>query len=555
MAAKTYVIGVDFGTLSGRAVLVEADTGYIAGQREAPYPHGVITHLSDSQPLGDGWALQDPADYLWVLEDTIPTLLREAGVQGEQVAGLGCDVTSCTILPALSDGTPLCRLKEYQDHPHAYVKLWKHHSAQPQAQRIEQMISDTAPGLLDRYGGKVSSQWMLPKTLQILEEAPEVYDACDLLLEAVDWLSFQLTGVLRRNTCSAGFKNFWTPGSGYPSRNFLTGLDPRLEELVSQKLRGPMAAPWEAVGYLTSDWASRLGLSAKTVVAAGIIDAHAGVLGCGITEGNRLMMVLGTSSCHMLLSEKEVNVPGICGSCYESVLPGYYAYEAGQACVGDMLDWFIRNAVPAEYAGQARERGISLHQLLSDQAGRLAPGESGLLALDWWNGQRTPLVDDSLTGMILGMTIETTPAEQYRALLEGAAFGAKWILETFEAAGLSVEEIVSCGGIAHKNPLMMQIYADVLGLPIRVSGSLQCAALGASVLAATAAGLYQTPVDAVKALTVLGSTIYRPVPNHAACYQELYHCYRAIAAFFGSGSIMKELSALRRRTHQRKDVN
>ena len=553
MTAKTYVIGVDFGTLSGRTVLVEADTGCIAGQKEYSYLHGVMPRLPGGEPLGDGWALQDPADYMQVLEETIPDLLRETGVRGEQVAGLGCDVTSCTILPARSDGTPLCRLERFWEHPHAYVKLWKHHCAQPQARRIEQMAKAAEPSLLDRYGGKVSSQWMLPKVLQILEEAPEVYEACDLLLEAVDWLSFQLTGNLRRNTCCAGFKSFWTHGKGYPAQDFLIGLDSRLENLVSQKLRGVMAAPWEAVGTLTPYWAKRLGLSPRTVVASGIIYAHAGVLGCGITEGNRLMLVLGTSSCHVLLSEKEVMIPGICGSCYEGILPGYYAYEAGQACVGDMLEWFIRNNVPAAYAVQAREESVSLHQFLSRQAALLRPGESGLLALDWWNGQRTPLVNDLLTGAILGMTMETTPAEQYRALLEAAAFGAKWVLETFETAGLTVEEIVSCGGITHKNPLMMQIYADVLDRPIRVADSRQCTALGASILAAVATGLYEVPADAVKALTAPGTTVYLPCPAHAERYRELYRCHRALTAFFSKNSIMEELSALRRRARHEKE--
>ena len=306
MAANTYVIGVDFGTLSGRAVLVEADTGRIAGQKEHRYAHGVMTRLPGGEKLADGWALQDPADYLQVLEETIPPLLREAGISGEQVAGLGCDVTSCTILPTLSDGTPLCRLEEYRDHPHAYVKIWKHHSAHTQAQRIESWVTIAAPTLLERYGAKVSSQWMLPKVLQILEEAPEVYRDAELILEAVDWLSFQLTGNLRRNTCCAGFKSFWESEKGYPTQEFFTTLDPRLEDLVPQKLRGAMAAPWEAVGCLTPEWAGRLGLSTHTAVASGIIDAHAGLLGCGITEAGRLMLVLGTSSCHVLLSPREV---------------------------------------------------------------------------------------------------------------------------------------------------------------------------------------------------------------------------------------------------------
>lgn len=545
MSEKKYVIGVDFGTLSGRAVLVEAATGSILGQRECRYPHGVMTSLPGGPDLGSGWAIQDPADYLAVLEGTIPPLLRESGVAGKEVAAIGCDVTSCTILPALGDGTPLCKTAPYVARPHAYVKMWKHHGALHQARRIEAWAKREYPALLARYGGKVSSQWMLPKILQLLEEDPEVYRDCDLILEAVDWLALTLTGTLRRNTCCAGFKSFWSEDAGYPPQEFFTGLDARLKDLVPAKLRGGMAAPWQAVGHLTPDWAKRLGLTTDAVVASGIIDAHAGVLGSGITEPGRLMMILGTSACHILLCAQEVEVPGICGSSKDAILPGLCAYEAGQACVGDMLDWFVRNNVPAAITSAAERQGVTVHQLLTQQADALRPGESGLLALDWWNGQRTPLVDDRLTGMMLGQTLRTTPAQQYRALMEAAAFGAKLVVETLEAAGIRAEEIVACGGIVGKNPVMMQIYADVLERPIRVAASDQCPALGAAVLAATAAGIYETAQAAVQHMTGPGSTVYTPQKEHQPPYRTLYSAYRALTDLFGGGSVMKDVLALR----------
>lgn len=550
MTEKNYVIGVDFGTLSGRAVLVEADTGRIAGQKEHRYAHGVMTRRPGGADLGPGWAIQDPRDYLEVLEKTIPALLRETGTAGEKVAGIGFDVTSCTILPVLGDGTPLCETRDYAAEPHAYIKMWKHHSADRQAGIIEAWAKKQDPALLERYGGKVSSQWMLPKVLQILEEAPEVYRDCERILEVVEWLPLVLTGTLRRNTCCAGFKNFWDPEKGYPDQRFFTGLDQRLQNLVSTKLRGEMAAPWEPVGQLTAEWAGKLGLTTGTVVAAGIIDAHSGILGSGITEPGRLMMILGTSACHMLLWPGEVKVPGICGSCRDGILPGLYAYEAGQACVGDMLDWFVCNQVPGAYAAQAEKRGVTIHQLLTAQAQELRPGESGLLALDWWNGQRTPLVDDRLTGVMLGQTLRTTPAEQYRALMEAAAFGARLVLETFENAGMKAAEIVACGGIARKNELMMQIYADVLGRPIRVADSDQCSALGAAILAAAASGLYETPAQAVQGMTKQGERVYRPNAEHARTYGRLYELYKELSAYFGSGSVMKELLTLRDETLQ-----
>lgn len=540
-----YVIGIDFGTLSGRAILVEAETGRILGQKEYRYTHGVMSSLSGKEKLGHGWAIQDPADYLQVLEETIPLLLQETHVPGSEVVGLGCDVTSCTILPVLEDGTPLSQTEAYRNEPHAFIKMWKHHGAVYQAEKIENWAKQSAPFLLGRYGGKVSAQWMLPKVLQMVEEAPEVYRDCELIMEVADWISFRLTGQVRRSTCCAGFKSFWDPAVGYPGQSFFAGLDKRLNNLVPQKLRGEMAEPWMPVGHLTPEWAKKLGLNVQTVVAAGMIDAHAGVLGCGITEPGKLMMILGTSACHILLWPKEKAVPGICGSCKDSVLPGLYAYEAGQACVGDMLDWFVHNSVPEAQIAEAKERSITVHQLLTKQAESLRPGESGLLALDWWNGQRTPLVDENLTGIMLGMTIRTTPAEQYRCLLEAVAFGTKLILEGFEGAGISISEIIACGGIARKNSLLMQICADVLGHPIRVADSDQCSALGAAVLAAVAAGVHTTPMEGVMRMTKSGETVFLPRADHAAVYSTIYEQYKLLVDYFGKGNTMKVMSNLR----------
>lgn len=550
MAQKPYTIGVDFGTLSGRAVLIETETGVLAALREKAYPHGVMTGLPGRPGPGQGWALQDPADYLTVLEETVPALLEDAGVSPAQVAGLAFDATSCTVLPALADGTPLCRTEAWRDHPHAYVKLWKHHAAQPQAERIEALARAEFPGLLDRYGGRVSSQWLPPKALELKEEVPAIYRDGDLILEALDWLTFQLTGRLCRSTCAAGFKCFWDPEEGYAP------LLARLDGDLPHKLRGRMTSPWEPAGTLTPRWAERLGLTTQTVVAAGIIDAHAGVLGSGITESGKLLMMMGTSACYMLLSPQEQHVPGICGSCRDGILPGLYAYEAGQACVGDVLDWFIRNSVPAAWAEEAREKRISVHQLLSEQAERLCPGESGLLALDWWNGQRTPLVDDRLSGLMLGMTLRTTPAEQYRALAESTAYGARTILELFERAGMEVSEIVACGGIAQKNPFMMQLYADVLGRPIRVADSLQTSALGAAILAAVAARAYPSLPEAVRRMTGGGTKVYRPNQANETAYQALYEEYATLSAYFGQGEndVMKRLLLRGKQVRRRRET-
>lgn len=538
-AMASYVIGVDFGTLSGRAILVER-SGRIAAESVMEYPHGVMTER------GPGWALHDPADYLRVLEGTIPALLRESGVPPEDVAAVSWDVTASTMLPVKEDGRPLCQLPELQNEPHAYVKLWKHLAAAPQAQKIEEAARRTEPGLLDDYGGKVASQWMLPKLLQIAEEAPQVFAAADLFLEVGDWLTLVLTGTLARSACGAGFKSFWSRERGYPSRAFLGGLHPLLASLPEKQLRGPVIQPWGAAGRLTETWAARLGLRPGTVVAAGIIDAHAGILGCGATERGALLMSVGTSTCHLLLSDEKRPVAGICGVVKDSVLPELYAYEAGQACVGDLLDWFTVNCVPARESARARERGLSLHGWLCEQARLLPPGANGLVALDWWNGQRSPYVDDQLSGLMLGMTLRTTPAEQYRALMESTAYGSRLIVDTFENAGVSIEKLTVCGGISKKNPLMMQIYADVLNRPIQVAAQTQTAALGAAILAASAGGLYDGPAQAAAAMTRPPETSYQPNADHAARYAALYAIYRALSdRFAAEPELMHALHAMR----------
>lgn len=518
---ERYVIGVDFGTLSGRAVLADAGSGEIAAQHVCCYPHGVLPGP------GPGWALHNPEDYLAALESTIPPLLKESGISGEQVAALAWDVTSCTMLPALADGTPLARLPDFRNRPHALVKLWKHLAAEEEARLIEDTAARDCPELLENYGGRVSAQWMLPKILQILREAPEVYDRTELFLEVNDWLVLVLTGTLSRSRCCAGFKNFFRPGRSDPLP-LPRELSSRLESL-REKLRGPVAAPWEAAGALLPGWALRLGLRPGTPVAAGIIDAHAGLLGSGVTEEGRLLMAMGTSICQLVSARERRIIPGIFGVVRDSVLPGLYTYEAGQACVGDLLDWFVRTSAPAPAAGTTDG---DVHGLLCREAASLPPGSGGLLALDWWNGQRCPYGDDRLSGMMLGMTIHTTPVQQYRALMEATAYGARLILEGFESGGVPIREVTACGGIPRRNPLMMQIYADVLNRPIQIARQEQTTALGAAVLAASAAGLYPGPAEAAHAMTAPAETVYRPDAAAAAVYARLYAEYRKLAEYF-----------------------
>ena len=551
MKAK-YSLGLDFGTESARAVLVDVSTGETVATAVHPYTDGVIDERlpGSNEPLPPDWALQNPADWLAALEATIPAVLAESGVPPESVVGLGLDFTACTVLPTTEDGTPLCALDAYRERPHAWAKLWKHHASQPQADRINALAAERGEPWLARYGGKISSEWLMPKALQILEEDPEVYAAAARIVEGADWVVWQLTGTLIRNACAAGYKATWHKRDGYPSPEFLAALHPDLADLYQTKMVGPVVPPGQRVGGLTAKWAERLGLVAGTPVAAPIIDAHAAVLGGGISGPGVMFMIMGTSTCHMLMAEKEMPVEGIAGVVEDGIVPGYFGYEAGQAAVGDIFAWFVEHSVPPTYHEEARRRGVSLHDVLAEKAANLRPGGSGLLALDWWNGNRSTLVDAELSGLLVGYTLGTRPEDVYRALIEGTAFGTRVIIEAFAEQGLPVRSIVTGGGLT-KNTLLMQIYADVTGREIAVAGSDQVSALGAAMLGAVAAGAarggYDTLVEAVMHMAPPPARVYRPILEHRATYDALYAEYRRLYDYFGRGEnrVMKVLRRLR----------
>ncbi len=546
-----YVIGIDFGSLSARAVLVETQTGVLLAQQTEAYPHAVMDrYLPCGKPLGENWALQHPADYLHALHTVVPGVVDSSGVDAGDIVGVALDFTSCTILPVDAGGVPLCFDRKWEEEPHAYVKMWKHHAAQTQADRITALARDRGEPFLARVGGKISSESFLPKVLQILEEAPGVYEATASFLEAADFVTAQLIGgQVVRSSCCAGYKNMWTPESGYPSREFLAALDPRLTGLYTEKVTGPVCRPGTPAGWLSEEAAVWSHLQPGTAVAVAAIDAHVSAPAVGISGPGQLLMIMGTSGCDIICDEEEHVVQGICGVVKDGVLPGYYGYEAGQACLGDHFDWFARNCVPASYQQQAQERGLPVQAILTEKAGRLQPGESGLLALDWWNGNRSVLDNGNLTGLILGMGLTTRPEELYRALIEATAFGKRMILENYERGGVAVREVYACGGICRKNPMLMQIFADVLNREIHVAGVEQAGALGAAMYAACAAGRAQggwdTIAEAVRAMAPACEVTYRPVEEHAAVYDGLYREFCILHDYFGRGGnpVMQHLRA------------
>ncbi len=543
-----YAIGVDFGTLSGRALLVDLESGAEAASAAYDYPHGVMDEaLPGGARLGRAWALQDPQDYLDVLAHTIPAVLREAGVAREEVVGVGTDFTACTMLPVKADGTPLCFLPEYKNRPHAYVKLWKHHAAQDKADRLNQTAQERGEPWLKYYGGKTSSEWAIPKLWQLLEEDEALYRAMDRWIEASDWIVWQLCGREVRSSCAAGYKALYRRQSGYPSPEFFRALDPRLEHVVDEKLSRRLAPLGGCAGFLTEKAARLTGLAPGTPVAVGGVDAHACVPAAGIDGPGRLLAIMGTSTCHMVMSREELPVPGICGVAQDGILPGFFGYEAGQACVGDHFAWFLQNCLPAAYSEAAKAQGKNLHQYLREKAQGQRPGESGLLALDWWNGNRSVLSDGGLTGLLLGMTLQTKPEDIYRALIEATAYGTRLIVENYRSHGVPVEEFIASGGIARKDPMTMQIYADVLNMPVKSASSAQGPALGSAIFASVAAGSARGGWDDLyQAIRALGSrvdAVYRPIPEHTAVYGRLFSEYLTLHDYFGRGGndVMKRL--------------
>ncbi|WP_102275765.1 ribulokinase [Cytobacillus massiliigabonensis] len=553
MEGKKYTIGIDYGTESGRAVLVDITDGGIVAAHVTKYRDGVIDkQLPFSNVILDSdFALQNPADYLSVLSISVPEVLKQSGINPADVIGVGVDFTACTILPTDEQLEPLCYKEHVRENPHAWVKLWKHHAAQEEANKITKIASDQGEEWLKRYGGKISSEWMLPKVWEVLNKAPEVFSQTAYFLEGSDWITAKMTGTIKRNSCAAGYKGTWHKKEGYIPAQFLNLLDPRLADIYETKLSGEVVSSGSKVGELTSEMAELMGLHSGIAVSAGLIDAHAAVPGVGVSEPEKMVMVMGTSTCHMLLSEKEVFIEGISGVVEDGIIPGLYAYEAGQAAVGDIFAWFIDKNVPTYICENAVSEGKTIHELLEEKSNKLKPGESGLIALDWQNGNRTPLVDADLSGLLIGLTLSTTPEEIYRALIESTAFGTRTIIDTFRKNGVAISELYACGGLPQRNKLLMQIYADVTNMEIKISSTTLTPAIGAAMYGAVAAGQskggYNTVIEACRNMAKLKEETYIPIQENVEKYDSLYLEYKRLHDYFGRGenNVMKRLKEMK----------
>lgn len=550
-----YSIGVHFGSLTGRAVLVEVSTGNEIATSTLNYPHAIMReYLPDNKTkLSDGcYALQHPQDYLDVLSSTIPAVLSEGEIDPSDVIGVGIDFMASTVLPVTADGTPLCFIDKYKTEPHAYVKNYKHSVSQKYADKINKVASRYEDDLLSRFGGKISSDSMITRAMQIADEAPEVYDAMDKFIEAADWVVWKLTGKETRNSCSAEYKALWNTKNGFPKKEFFKALNPKLENFVDEKINCEINKTGEKAGEITEYSSKLTSLDVGTIVAIGNIHAHVALPAVGITEPGKMLMNIGTSTCDVVLSEENKFIPGISGVAENSSIPGYFEYEAGQSCVGDQFDWFVKTSVPESYYREANALDMTIHQLLRTKACKQKPGENGLIALDWWNGNKSVLANADLTGVIIGYNLLSRPEDVYRTLIESTAYGTRMIVETFEKGGLSIKELYAAGNIAEKDAFMMQIYADVTNRDVKISASPHTPALGSAMFATVAAGKvnggYDNIIDCAEAMSQVKVHYYKPIPENVEIYDKLYAEYKNLHSYFGSGenNVMKRLNNIKR---------
>ncbi|GAB2921984.1 ribulokinase [Rhodococcus aerolatus] len=547
-ADRRVTVGVDFGTLSGRAVVVRVADGAELATAVHPYPHAVIDRVlpGTGERLRPDWALQHPGDWVEVLRVAVPEALAASGVDPADVVGVGTDFTACTVLPTTADGTPLCELADLAARPHAWPKLWRHHAAQPQADRITALAHSRREPWIARYGGAISSEWELAKGLQLLEEDPEVYARTQRWVEAADWIVWQLTGSYVRNACTAGYKGQLQDGK-YPDQDYLGALHPDFADFVVDKVEHPVGQLGDRAGGLTAEAAAWTGLAEGTPVCVGNVDAHVTAPAAGAVDPGQLVAIMGTSTCHVMVSDVLAEVPGMCGVVEGGIVAGSWGYEAGQSGVGDIFGWFVEHGVPPEVHARAAEQGVGVHDVLSAEAATQQVGEHGLVALDWHSGNRSVLVDHELSAVVVGQTLHTTPADTYRALVEATAFGARVIVEAFRDSGVPVTELVVAGGLAHK-PFVMGVYADVLGMPLSVLDSDQGPALGAALHAAVAAGVHADVRAAAAAMGRRRTAVHVPDPDRHRRYDALYAEYLALHDHFGRGGtdVLHRLRAIRR---------
>ncbi len=547
---KRYSLGVDFGSLSVRAVLFDISNGEYICCEEAAYEHGIIedVHPVTGEPLPYLTALQIPEDFIKGLEQSVKGVVQKAGIDSEEIVAMSVDATSCSLIPLDRNYQPLCLQKEFKASRHSYIKMWKQHTAAKEAEEITGKAGEEG----ERFGGRIFSEWAIPKILETLREDPKVYEAAYRFMETGDWIVRILTGEESMSRCSAGFKFMWKPDVGYPKKEFFAKLDQGLENLEEKLIPYDRVLPLDAcAGFVSEEGARLTGLRVGTPVAPMRIDAHSSVVGVGGHEPGIMVMIAGTGMGMILQGREEHAFPGLNGVCYGSVVPDCFGYESGLSSCGDLFQWFADQCVPASYIREAGERGMTVLGYLTERLKRYRPGETGLLALDWWNGNRSILVDDALSGVILGLTLQTKPEEILRALFEATGFSAKLIIDEHKKNGVEVNGLIAVGGIAEKNPVLIQIYADIMGCPIAVPKVKQACALGSAIYGAVAAGRerggYDTLEEAIENMACKEAEHYLPDKKNHEIYEKLFEEYRILHDYFGRGDndVLKRLMAVK----------
>lgn len=549
---KKYSIGIDFGTLSARAILIETHSGDVIATSVYGYQDAIIDKYlpNSNQMLPIDFALQNPKNYLDALVALLRDIWRSAGIDPKDIISIGTDFTSCTVIPLDKNNMPLCFDNRYMQNPHSWAKLWKHHGAKEEADTINNIAVSRGEKFIDYYGGISSCEWYFAKLIEIYNKAPEIYNEISRFVEAGDWIVWLLTGNMMTSTCMAGYKAFWNEESGYPSKEFFEEIDPDLGDIVNKTVSKVVPVCTRA-GGLTKEMAQKTGLLENTSVSVSMIDAHVSLPVAGITGESSLQMTMGTSLCHTLVSKKRIFIKGISGVVKDGILQGYYGYEAGQAAVGDIYDWFITNFAPVDCIEEAEEKDISIFSIMDERARRIKPGKTGLLVLDWWNGNRSMLNNANLTGTIIGMTLMTQPEEVYKAIIEATAFGTRKIIEEIENNGINLENIFACGGLSRKSSLVMQVFADVLGRKIEVTNITQTTAFGAAmygiVAAGSANGGYDNMIDAIANLVKPAQKAYVPNKKNYKVYSKLYEQYIRLHNLLGidNEDIMLELKKMK----------
>lgn len=543
------LLGLDFSAAELKVVALDIKSGRSIGISSCPYKHGVIeNHLPSGEKLPKFFSLQSPEDWLDAMTIAVRKLITETRIPKEEIASIGVSFTSCTTLPVFEDGSPLCLDAQYAGNPHAWPKLWKHYASRGQAKRLTKIAEDRGEPFLENYGGKISSEWLWPKLLETLEEAPELASNMSFYLEGGDWIVWQLTGRQTRNQCAAGYKACYVEGLGYPPGDYLASINLDLADIAERARAIPVLSPGRFVGGLTKEVAGILGLLPGTPVGAAVVDAQGSVAGAGVFLPNILVMTLSTSTSHLVMSKEEKLFQGFSGTVKNGILDGFWGYESVQPATGDIIEWYMQTLAPMPVYERSGDDDVDPWIVLDRYISEVPAGSNGLLSLDWWDGNKSILLNTALTGLIAGFTMRTTPDEIFKCIVEGSAFGAKRIIENYKANGVEIKRIVATGDLPFKSPSIAQVYADIINQEIRMPDSKQSVARGAAIIGGLAVGVhnlgYSSREEYFSAMIPPDYDNYKPNSEHAATYKKLYESYLELHDYFGLQSSL--LSKLRK---------